>query len=205
LTRVNVAEGDVVPLERRPFRSIILNHRQMTRSVRSRRARFVPVLVLIASVLVPRAAGAGGWEVSGGYSMLREEKDQVTFPLGWTAGAALSLNRWLSVIADVDGQRKAIPSIGSDIVLTSHAFLVGGRASATLGRFTESAQVCVGLFRASGDAFGSSNSSTSFTVQPGLGLEYPIASRWSVRAGVDLRLIPTGEQARVTAAVVYRR
>jgi hypothetical protein len=151
------------------------------------------------------AAGADGWEVSGGYSMLREENDQVTFPRGWTAGAALPLQRWFSVIADVDGQRKAIPSIGSDIVLTSHAFLVGGRASATLGRFRESAQICVGLFRATGDAFGSTSSSTSFAVQPGLGLEYPIASRWSARAGVDLRWIPAGEQARVTASVVYRR
>jgi hypothetical protein len=166
---------------------------------------FVVLFVLLASWLVPRAAAAGGWEVSAGYSMLREENDQVTFPLGWTAGAALALNRWLSLLADVDGQRKAIPSIGSDIVLTSHAFLAGGRASARLGRFTESAQLCVGLFRAAGDAFGSSSSSTSFAVQPGLGLEYPIAGRWSARAGVDLRWIPTGEQARVTATVVYGR
>lgn len=164
--------------------------------------RTVAMLLVLAW---PAAVSAQGWEASGGYSMLRDTKDQLTFPAGWTAGAAAALNRWLSVVADVDGQRKTIPSIGSDIVLTSHAFLAGGRGSTRLGRFTEWAQVCVGVFVARGDAFGSSEASSSFAVQPGLGLDYPVSAHWSARAQLDLRWIRTGEQVRVGGSIVYRR
>lgn len=174
----------------------------MTKSVRSRGSR--SALILVAAILCASPASAQGWQLWGGYSMLRETKDQITFPAGWTAGAARSVNGWLSIVADVDGQKKSIPSIGSDIVLTSHAFLVGGRASKSLGRFTESAQVTLGILRADGDAFGSSSRSTAFALQPGLALEYPIAGQWSARAGVDLRLIHTGEQLRVVGAIVFR-
>jgi hypothetical protein len=160
-------------------------------------------LAILAWVVVAERASAGDWELSGGYSMLREANDQVTFPAGWIVGAAGSVNSWLWVTADIDGQRKTVPSIGSDIVLSSHAFLLGGRAATRIGRFTESAQLSAGLLRASGDAFGSSSASSSFAVQPGLGLQYPIAGRWGIRGTVDLRLIHTGEQIRISATLVY--
>src|SRR4051794_11063053 len=137
----------------------------MTRCRFGRLAR-LPALLLLTIMFMPAAVSAQTWEAWAGYSMLRETKDQITFPAGWTFGAARIVNTWLAVVVDVDGQRKTIPSIGSDIVLTSHSFLAGARASRALGRFTESAQVCAGVLRAGGDAFGASSRSTSFAIQP---------------------------------------
>jgi hypothetical protein len=120
-------------------------------------------------------------------------------------GAARPLNSWLAVLVEVDGQRKTIPSIDSDIVLTSHAFLAGARASAQLGRFIESAHLSAGSYRAGGDAFGSSSSINYFAIQPGLGLDYVLADRWSARAQLDVRWIRTSQQIRIAASIVYRR
>jgi hypothetical protein len=162
-----------------------------------------PVLLLLVSMTA--AVSAEGLEVSGGFSILRETQDQVTFPAGWIVGAAHPIGAWLSVLGEIDGQRKAIPSIGSDIVLSSHAFTVGARASTRIGRVTEFAQLCGGLFRADGDAFGSRSTSMSFALQPGLGIEYPAQRTWAFRTEVDVRWIHTGQQVRGVASVVYRR
>ena len=97
-------------------------------------------LALLACVLLPTIAQAGEWEAWAGYSWLRDTTDRVTFPAGWTLGGGRSLTSWLSVVGELDGQRKTIPSIGSNIVLTSNGFTIGARASARVGPFTEFAQ-----------------------------------------------------------------
>ena len=178
------------------IRACLAPIRQMT--------KLTPVLLML---LVSMTAGVSAerWEVSGGYSMLRETKDQVTFPAGWIVGAAQSINSWLSVVGEVDGQQKTIPSIGSDIVLSSHAFTdrgACGRANRTGDRICSPVRRSL---RADGDAFGSSSTSTSFAFQPGAGVEYPAGRTWAARAELDLRWIHTGQQVRGVASLVYRR
>ena len=163
------------------------------------------LFVLIAGTLLPAAAQAGEWEAWGGYSAMRDTTDRVTFPAGWDVGALRSLTTWLSVVGEVDGQRKSIPSFASNIVLTSRAFTLGARASARLGRVTEFAQISGGVLRSDGDAFGQTSTSSSYVIQPGLGLDYPLGKRWAARIETDLRWIDTGQQLRGVAALVYRR
>jgi hypothetical protein len=163
------------------------------------------LFVLLACSLRPAPAQAGEWEAWGGYSSMRDTTDRVTFPTGWDAGALRSLTTWLSVVGELDGQRKSIPSFASNIVLTSRALTLGARASARLGRVTEFAQVCGGVLRSDGDAFGQTSTSTSYIVQPGLGLDYPLGRRWAARIEADVRWIDTGQQLRGVVALVYRR
>ena len=156
-------------------------------------------------MLLPVAAQAGEWEAWAGYSWLRDTTDRVTFPAGWTLGGGRSLTSWLSVVGELDGQRKTIPSIGSNIVLTSNGFTIGARASARVGPFTEFAQLSSGVVREGGDAFGASSASTFVVIQPGLGLDYPLGKRWAARGEGEVRRIRTGQQLRGVAALVYTR
>ena len=128
--------------------------------------------------------------------------DKVTFPAGWAVSAAAPLTRWLSVAADVDGQYKTIPSFGSDVRLTSHAVTAGLRASARLGRFTEFGQVLGGIVQSTGTAFGATAARVFASVQPGLGLDYPLSANWAVRGEIDVRFISTGQEFRVAAGIL---
>jgi len=67
-----------------------------------------------------------------------------------------------------------------------------------------------GVVRTSGSAFGSTTSGQSIAVQPGAGIDYPLARTWSARAELDIRLIASqpdttngGHQYRFVAALVY--
>ena len=150
------------------------------------------------------------FEVSGGYSLAHDPRDAVTLPAGWFAGAAIRLTSALSAVADISGQYATIPLFESDARVTAHGVLGGLRLSARLGRITEFGQVLAGVVRTSGSAFGSTTSGQSLGVQPGAGIDYPLAPTWSARAELDLRLIAAqadaqngGHQYRFVAALVY--
>ena len=169
-----------------------------------------PVVLLLA--LLPRPAHAQTtFEVSGGYSLAHDPRDAVTLPTGWFAGAAIGLTSALSAVADVSGQYATIPLFDTDARVTAHGVLGGLRLSAGLGRITEFAQVLAGVVRTSGSAFGSTTSGQSIGVQPGAGIDYPLARTWSARAELDIRLMAAqadgqngGHQYRFVAAVVYQ-
>jgi hypothetical protein len=168
---------------------------------------FLLSLVIAAAPRVAAAQPAQAparWEVSAGYTFMRESDitDTINFPAGWVAGAAVRVNHWLSIAADVDGQYKTIPSFGSDLYLTSHALTAGLRASARLGRFTEFGQVLGGIVQSTGTAFGATDTTTRAAVQPGLGLDYPLSANWAVRGELDVRFISTGQEIRAAAGIV---
>ena len=64
--------------------------------------------------------------------------------------------------------------------------------------------------RGSGSAFGSTTSSRSLGIQPGVGVDYPLAHAWAARAELDFRVILSPpdtsgtSQYRFVAALVYR-
>jgi hypothetical protein len=168
-------------------------------------------VVLLLS-LFPRPAHAQStFELSGGYSLAHDPRDAVTLPAGWFAGAAIGLTSALSVVADVSGQYATIALFDTDARLTAHAVMGGLRLSARLGRLTEFGQVLAGVVRTSGSAFGSTTSGRSIGVQPGVGIDYPLARTWSARAELDIRLIAAqpdaqngGRQYRFAAGLVYQ-
>ncbi len=172
--------------------------------------RLLPMLLLLS--LLPRPAMAQPpIEVSGGFALARDPRDDITLPTGWTGGVAVDLTHALSAVADVSGQYKTVALVGSDAQLNVHTVMGGVRASARLGRLTEFAQVLVGDVRTAGSAFGATTVSHSLGIQPGVGLDVPLARALSVRAQLDLRLIRSqpdttnsGYEYRFVAGLVYR-
>ena len=143
--------------------------------------------------------------------MARDPRDEVTLPSGWMAGAALRLTPTFSAVADVSGQYKTVALFNTNARLRMLTAMAGVRASARVGPLTEFGQLMVGVVRASGSAFGSTTSGRSLSVQPGVGVDYPIAKAWVARAELDLRLFAAqpdtfnaGYQYRFVAGLVYR-
>ncbi len=171
-------------------------------------------VVLVMSMLgaLPRPALAQSpVEISGGYAIAHDPRDAVTLPVGWMAGAAIGLTPALSIVGDVSGQYKTVALVSTDARLTVHTVMGGLRASARLGRLTEFGQIVAGAVRTSGSAFGTATTGTSVSVQPGVGVDYPVTSHLSARAEFDIRLIRHqsdatngGHQFRFVAGVAYR-
>jgi hypothetical protein len=154
---------------------------------------------------LPRSVAAQAparWQVFAGYATLNDVTDQVVFPAGWAVSVARPLTGWLAVLGDVDGQYKTIEAIGSHVRLTSHTVTGGLRAEASLGRFTEFAQLLVGVAQVTGSVFGSTETIRRRVVQPGVGVEYPLRGQWAVRGELDVRGIPIGHEFRVTTGIV---
>jgi len=172
--------------------------------------RALPMVFLLS--LLPRSASAQPpVEVSGGYSLARDPRDEVTLPSGWVAGAAVGITPWLAAVADLSGQYTTIALLGFDARLSVHTVMGGVRASARIGPLTEFGQVLVGVVRVSGSAFGSTNVNHSLGIQPGVGIDYPLTPRFAARAELDVRLIRdqpnttnSGYQYRFAAGLVYR-
>jgi Outer membrane protein beta-barrel domain len=146
-----------------------------------------PLLLLL--LCLPRPAAAQTLEITGGYSLARDSRDQVTLPAGWMAGAAIGLTPAFSLVADVSGQYKTVALFTGDAKLRVHTVMGGVRAAARVGQLTEFGQVLIGVVRTSGSAFGETTSGQSLGVQPGIGVDYPRATRWAARAQFDVRLI----------------
>jgi hypothetical protein len=162
--------------------------------------------------LLPHSASAQvSVEVSGGYSLARDPRDDVTLPAGWMAGAAVGRPHSLSAVADVSGQYKTIALLGSDAQLSVHTVMGGVRASARIGPLTEFAQMLAGIVRVSGSAFGSTETHSSLGVQPGAGVDYRLSRSFAARAELDVRLIRSqpetdnsSYQVRFVAGLVCR-
>jgi hypothetical protein len=160
---------------------------------------------------VPAAAQPRGIEISGGYTFVHDGKNDISLPAGWLAGAAVAITRWFAAAADVSGSYKTEDAFGAELRFRTHAIVGGGRVHARLGRATEFAQLLAGVVRGSGTAFGFTDTTNAFTVQPGVGLDYPLSDRLAARGQLDVRFIrnqPNGNEAgyeyRFSAGVVYR-
>jgi hypothetical protein len=162
-------------------------------------------LLLALSPRPAAAQDAASSEIFAGYSFVHEAGiDHLDFPIGWNVSAALKINGWLALAGDIDGHRKTLDLLGSEVRLTSHAFLAGLRASATLGSFTEYGEVLAGWVRATGTVFGATDTTNHAALQPALGLDRAIGRRLSVRVEGAVRFIDSGQEVRVSTGVAYR-
>jgi hypothetical protein len=159
----------------------------------------------------PASAQTRAVELFGGYAFVHDAKNDVSLPTGWLAGGALQIAGFLSAVADVSGGYDTEEAFGADLRVRAHGVFGGGRAAARLGRLTEFAQLLAGLVRGSGSAFGFTDTTTAFALQPGVGVDFPLADRLAARGQLDVRFIrnqPNGNEAgyeyRFSAALVYR-
>src|SRR5262245_35165225 len=90
------------------------------------------------------AQSARAWDVYVGYAYLRESTEDLSLPAGWVASAAFHLNRWFAIVADAGGNYKTVPLVGSDLRVSAHSVMAGGRASAKLGSLVEFVQIVAG-------------------------------------------------------------
>jgi hypothetical protein len=177
--------------------------------------RFLRATAALAGALAlasPAAAQTPNFpEVSAGYAALNDPKTETVFRTGWLIGGAVPLTTWLSAAGDVSMNHATVRGFGSDTDLAIHAFMGGVRASASLARLVEFAQVMVGVSRESGSRFGVTETNNTKTLQTGVGLDFPIRDRVSARGQIDVRFFrarPGGNEpgyhARFGAGVVYR-
>lgn len=175
-----------------------------------RRRTAIALLSLICAS-APAAAETPPPEIFGGYQFVHDPKNDISLPAGWIAGAAVPLSGWLAAVADASGGYKTEDAFGARVRLSAHALLFGARAGARIGRLAEFAQILAGVVRGSGTAFGFTETSSAFAVQPGAGVDYPVSKHMAARGQVDVRFIrnkPGGNEAgyeyRFAASLVYR-
>jgi hypothetical protein len=174
----------------------------------SRRAAIVSLVVLCSA---SAAAQERGVEVFGGYTFVHDAKNDISLPSGWIGGGSLQLFDWLTAVADVSGSYRTEDLFGAQVRMRAYGVFGGGRLSARLGRVTEFAQLLAGVVRGSGTAFGFTDTTNAFALQPGIGIDYPVTRRFAGRGQLDVRFIrnqPNGNEAgyeyRFSAALVYR-
>jgi len=167
--------------------------------------------VVLSALMATTAAGVSaqtrGAEISVGYSYLVDPSHSVltatarddTLPLGWAVGIAWPAWRAISIAADVSGHYTRKTTFVEDITLSYHTVAAGPRASATIGPFTEFAQVLAGVAIGRGAAFGVTVSTTTLLLQGGGGLDYPLTRRFAVRAQLDYRRIKGSSDGRLPA------
>jgi hypothetical protein len=165
----------------------------------------MPVWLAVVCLAIPGGAAAQQpfpWQIAAGYTSMFDVTDHVTFPSGWFVGAATDLTPWLSAVIELDGQYKTITFAANDIRLSSYGAAGGVRASGQLGRFVEFGQVLAGLVQSRGTLFGNTQTTRHLGVQPGVGLDYPIAARWAIRGELDLRIAASGHEVRAATGLV---
>jgi hypothetical protein len=183
-------------------------------------SRLTTIACACAALAAPRPAVAQTTtEFFGGYSYLRDPAQSViaatagdnALPVGWTAGAARPVWRFVAAVVDLSGHYKRGTTFDEDVRLSFHALGAGARASARIGPFSEFAQLLAGAAHARGAAFGQTVTSTALMLQPGGGVDYALGSRFAARLQLDWRWIRGTEdgriaahQLRAVAAVVYR-
>jgi len=169
----------------------------------------------------PAAAQTPRAEISGGYAVMRDQDRGETFPAGWVASVAGSINRWIGAAVEVGGshrecrdcQRGPFTSAtfrGTDRSLRVFTYMVGPRVSArALPRVTPFAQVLLGGSHISGGVQFDGALTTGFTYQPGAGLDVSLTPNLGLRVQGDYRVIRTeghnGKASRVLAGVVWRQ
>jgi hypothetical protein len=130
------------------------------------------------------------YDVFGGYSLLFDTSDSVTFPLGWIGSVSGSLTDTVSIVAEVSGSYKSANVLGvTQAGENIHTFTAGPRFSRRSGGIAAYGQMLAGFEVASANAFGYSASSTGLALVPGFGVDIPVAPSLGVRIGGEFGIV----------------
>jgi hypothetical protein len=137
------------------------------------------VLVLSAPAY---AQNAPTFDVSGGYSFLRDEENFH----GWLASITGNVTPVFGITGEVGGNYKSIDNVDVDL----HSYMVGPRfASRQNPSVTPFVHVLFGGVRVGEEFAGLSDSTTEFALQPGAGVDFWANPNFGLRVGADYRRV----------------
>lgn len=134
-----------------------------------------------------------------GYSYLHDDRIAVpgvsgSFPLGWQVSGSYNLVPAVGLVADASGQYKngdVVPGSGVGDLRWRVYALHGGVRFTGRGELRPYAQVLAGVTHSSLDVAGVGTSSTDFSLQPGVGLIFPVSDDIGIGVGADYRVVFT--------------
>ena len=129
-------------------------------------------------------------DLFGGYSLLLDDSDGITFPVGWLGSAGRQFTDVLSVVGEASGSYTNSSLQG--LTLTSaqvYTFTAGPRLSTPTNGVGFYGQLLGGVAVISGSVLGVSASSVGFVLEPGFGMDIPIARSLGVRLGGELPIV----------------
>jgi opacity protein-like surface antigen len=170
------------------------------------------VILLAVSALAQETPVA---DIGLGYAFLHDAEIDENFTTGWLASLNYNFSRTLALTGEVGGSYKSFPSgdeVPVDLDLSLHSLMGGFRF---MGRGNESLhpylQILAGAVRGQvsvdGVDFGASE--TNFALQPGIGVDFKLAGRVSLRLGGDYRWIKgeggadNGSEYRAHAGIAF--
>jgi hypothetical protein len=161
-------------------------------SVRVRRVVTRPVtgLALVFIVLATDArAQAPAVDVRASYAFLRDSG--INFAVGWSADAAVHLDRHTSVVVEMGRSRETAAPVGLPTTFTVSAWQGGMRVEAGRRLLRPYGQLLGGVTRVAASASlrgkSASVSSVAFSLQPGGGVIVQVTPRVGVTAAADYR------------------
>jgi opacity protein-like surface antigen len=166
-------------------------------------------IAVLAAVLFAGAAGAraqgmrpADWplaDVELGYSYLHDDNVAIggvdsSYWRGWQAAVGINVTPAVAVVADASGHYQTtdvVPgSEAGDLKVRIHGFHGGLRLTGR-GMLRPYAQLLAGVTRTAVDIADEPVSATDFSLQPGVGVMYPLTDSLSFGFGLDYRLIFT--------------
>ena len=130
------------------------------------------------------------WDVSGGYTLLFDNSDSLTFPLGWMLSAGRTVNDRVSIVGEVSGSYKSADLLGITLANANvHTFTAGPRYSTATNGLLLYGQFLAGFDISHGSVLGYSASSAGFAMEPGFGADFPFTKTFAIRIGGDVPII----------------
>ena len=179
------------------------------------------VLCLLLLWALPASAQTPRFEISGGYSFMRDQDRSEDFPAGWVASASGNISDWIGVVAEIGGSHRVCRKCergpftsemfrGTDRDLRVFTFLAGPKfALRAMSLVTPFAQVLLGGSHISGGVQFDGALTTGFTYQPGAGVDINVAPNLGLRLQGDYRVTRTeghnGKAPRFVAGIVWRQ
>ena len=173
-----------------------------------------PVLAIVTllAVSVPAfAQRAPAFDVSTGYSVLKDGDLEDEIFHGWVASATGHVNQWFGIKGEVGGHYKSIDlsplfDVPGRMDLSVLSFMAGPTfTSRPAGRVTAFGHVLAGAAQGRASFAGESETETALAVQPGGGVDIALTRNVGVCVGADFRRIfsdDPGNERRVHVGMV---
>jgi hypothetical protein len=154
-------------------------------------------------------------ELQVGYSYLYDDQirvaDSGSFPLGWQAALDFSLSDTLGLVVDASGHYKSQDDTtgdGEGVSFSAHGVHAGLRVTGRSRGIQPYLQLLAGVTRVALEIDDEGDGVTDFSLQPGLGIMFPISESVGIGIGGDYRLVFAEEEKahefRAHAGLVFR-
>lgn len=164
----------------------------------------------------PRAAAAQEpkIEAGAGAAVVRDSKNSVNLR-GWYAEGSYRIRPGISIVVEGSSTWRTLTIYAGDfavdrVKLSVDSVMAGARLSTRLWKVREFAQVLAGRLSGSGSDTSFVDVTPHVVVQPGLGLDIPLAQRLALRIELDARYISVdgrgnqnGVQFRLASGFAY--